>query len=78
MRFVNDALRRAAQVPDRVPLAVAAQVVLRDATREHLPGLVPFLVQLGNGGAVSGGHGVEAAASGSWTRQGSSIVVDLQ
>ena len=77
VRFVDDALRRAAQVPDRVPPPVAAQVVLRDAAREHVPGVVPFLVRLRNDEA-SGGHGVEAAASGSWTRQGSSIVLDLQ
>jgi hypothetical protein len=67
-RFVNDVLRRAAQVPDRVPPRVAAQVVLRDAAREHVPGLVPFLAQLENGGPVSG----------SWTREGSAIVVHLQ
>lgn len=78
IRFVNDALRRTAQVPDRVPPRVAAQVVLRDAAREHVPGVVPFLAQLEDGGTVSGGDGVEAAASGSWTRQGSSIVIDLQ
>lgn len=78
VRFVNDVLRHAAQVPDRVPPPVAAQVVVRDATREHMPGLVPFLVQLDNGGTVPGGRGVEAAASGRWTRQGSSIVIDLQ
>jgi hypothetical protein len=79
VRFANDVLQRAAQVPDRVVAPpVAAQVVLRDATREHVPGLVPFLVQLDNGGTVPGGRGVEAAASGRWTRQGSSIVIDLQ
>ena len=78
VRFVDDTFRRAAQVPDRVPPTVAAQVVLRDAAREHVPGLVPFLVQLQNGGTANGGEAVEAAASGSWTRQGSAIVLDLQ
>ena len=77
VRFVDDTFRRAAQTPDRVSPPVAAQVVLRDAAREHVPGLVPFLVQLRNGSPV-GGSGVEAAASGSWTRQGSLIVIDLQ
>jgi hypothetical protein len=78
VRFADDVLRRAAQVPDRVPPRVAAQVVVRDAAREHVPGVVPFLVRLDDGGSARDGHGVEAAASGQWIRQGSSIVIDLQ
>jgi hypothetical protein len=77
VRFVNAALQHAAQVPDRVPARVGAQIVLRDAAREHIPGVVPFLVQISNGGH-HGDLGVEAAASGRWTRHGSSIVIDLQ
>jgi hypothetical protein len=78
VRFVNDVFRRVTQVPDRVPAPLAAQTVVRDAAREHVPGLVPFLVQIRDGRVPSGDLGVEAPAGGSWTRQGSSIVIDLQ
>jgi hypothetical protein len=77
VRFANSTLQRAAQVPERVPPRVGAQIALRDAATEHVPGLVPFLVQISNGGA-SNGVGVEAPASGRWTRHGSSIVIDLR
>jgi hypothetical protein len=77
VRFVNDALQRAAQVPERVPPQVGAQIAIRDAAREHVPGLVPFLVQMSGSGS-DGNVGVEAASSGRWTRQGQAIVIDLQ
>jgi hypothetical protein len=72
VRFALDALDRAAQAPERVPPQVAGQVAIRDAARQHIPGLVPLLPRLDPASQNGGGPG-----AGRWVRQGSSIVVEL-
>ena len=76
VRFANSTLQRAAQTPPRVPPPVAAQIAVGDAARIHVPGLVPFLASLLAAPSSTGEHQGEPS-SGTWVRQGTSIVIDL-
>ena len=76
VRFAIEALRRALQTPPRVPKPVAAQIAVREAARQHAPGLVANVpAPAGTTPLGNGSNG--AMPSGRWVRQGSSIVIDL-
>jgi hypothetical protein len=46
IRFAIDALQRALKAPPRVPGPVAAEIVVSEAARSHMPGIVPFVPEL--------------------------------
>jgi hypothetical protein len=87
VRFAIEALHRALRVPARVPAPVAARIVVSDAARSHVPGLVPHVPALlaatpgagpSNGGPRGAGRFEGGPSStGRWVRQGSSVVIDL-
>jgi hypothetical protein len=75
VRFANDALSRAAQMPANVPPPVAGQVAVTDAARQHMPGAVPFV---GEAFEEEPRHdGAQGREEGRWVRRGRTIVIDL-